>query len=192
MGVVLGGMDCEHTHLDGPAVSEAMHLSGCGPLVHADNDPLQIRRVGIGMNGLESVGVTVSRAVATAAWNDWGGGVHRHGDGSTVAGVRRDFECYPVDGWAQHEGGAVLFFSLGVHRGGALLEVQVANDQTLRELSVRDEHLQSGEIDEVSQPIGEAPAVDPFGFGQASTAAPAVAEADWMDIGFGDDDGQER
>jgi hypothetical protein len=190
VGVVLGGRDGDHIHLDGPAVSEAMHLSGCGPLVHTDNDPLQIRRVGVGANGLESVGVTVSRSVATAAWNDWGGGVHRHGDGSAVAGVRRDFECYPVDGWAQHEGGAVLFFSLGIHRGGALLEAQIANDQTLRELSVRDEHLQSGEIGDDSQPSEEAPAVDPFGFGQTSAVASPAAQADWTDIGFGDDDGQ--
>jgi hypothetical protein len=217
--MVVGGTSGSETHLDGPAVSEAIHLSGAGTVIQTMNDPLRIRRVAAGPHGLESTGVAMSRAVMTAATNDWGGAVHRHGDGSNVAGVFRDFESYPVDSWAALSAGAMMFISLGKHRGSAVLEAFEADPHTFKELAVRDEHLQSGEVtastglDEGStgehlEIIDPEEVEDPFGFEEQHVTAsaevldtapppepqstPARRPEGWTDIGFGDDGGSER
>ncbi len=187
MGVVVGGDDGDHTLLDGPAVSEALHLCGGSPVVKTQDDPLQIRSVAIGLRGLESSGVSMSRAVMAAALNDWGGLVHRFGDSAEVAGVQRDFQCYPVEGWAEHSQGAMLFFSLGAHRGHGVVELKYVDSAGLRDLCAQDERLQAGELK------SEAPATsdeeDPFGFGAQPREDGSPDGSSWGQPGFGDDDG---
>ena len=80
----------------------------------------------------------MSRAVATSVWNGWGAPVHRYGDGSLVAGMAKDFECYPVDGWAAYDDGALVFLSLGKNRGGTVLEALSAPQNELAAVTGED------------------------------------------------------
>ena len=194
-GLVVGGTDGVRGWLDGPAVSEAIHLAGRGPPTAMLFDPLQIRQAVAGEWGLMSNGVCCSRPTATAAWNDWGGDVHRFGDGSEVGGLRRDFETYPVDGWGQVADGVALFVSLGPSRGAPVLEVVELDSTMLRELQARDIQLTEGDdIIEDEEPMVEFADEDPFGFDGAEDASPSSdsTRAQWTDIGFGDDGDSER
>jgi len=199
-GPIVGGVDGSVVQLDGPAVSAAIHLSGRGPLIQANHDPMRIRRVGVGEYGLENGGVALSRAVATSVWNGWGAPVHRYGDGSLVAGMAKDFECYPVDGWAAYDDGALVFLSLGKNRGGTVLEALSMGSHGFKDLAVRDEQLQSGvggdsSVLSDSEP-SEEPSVeiDPFGFDANEAQGTEYAEKEdaWGGIGFGDDEGSGR
>lgn len=205
VGPVVGGTDGATAWLDGPAVSEAIHLAGRESLARALHDPLWIRRASSGDWGLASNGVCCSRTAATDAWNAWGGDIHRYGDGSAVAGLSKDFSVVPVDGWAKHKDGAVLFISLGPNRGGPILEVLSIDENVLQDLHSRDSQLGQGEgmlkksglAEEDQTPLEDSlpPAdEDVFGFGE-STASPAPAtedEVQWKELGFGDGSGSER
>jgi len=199
-GTIVGGVDGKVVQFDGPAVSSAIHLSGRGPLTQANHDPMRIRKVSVGEYGLESGGVALSRAVATSVWNGWGAPVHRYGDGSHVAGTAKDFECYPIDGWAAYEDGALVFVSMGKNRGGSVLEAMAMGAHGFKDLTVRDEQLQSGGGD-VSSVLSdgdpsEEPTVevDPFGFDAKESQGTEYAEKEdaWGGISFGDDEGSGR
>ena len=195
-GHVVGGTDGESSWLDGPAVSEAIHLAGRGAPTSLMYDPLQIRNVGTGEWGLMSNGICCSRPAATAAWNDWGAGVHRFSDGSEVGGLSRDFQTYPVDGWAQVVDGVALFISVGPSRGAPILEVLGVDATMLRELQSRDIQLTEGEgiIDDEEPSVELADEDDPFGF--EGSEEPSVDNqslgSQWTDIGFGDESESER
>ena len=195
-GQVVGGTDGVSSKLDGPALSEAVHLCGRGAPTSLMFDPLQVRQVGSGEWGLMSNGVCCSRPTAMAAWNDWGGGVHRFGDGSEVCGLRRDFQTYPVDAWSEVAEGAALFVSLGATRGAPILEVLELDHTMLRELQSRDIQLTEGDdILDVEEPVVELTEEDdPFGFDASGDlhGDSRAMRAEWTDIGFGDDKDSER
>ena len=195
-GQVVGGTDGVASTLDGPAVSEAVHLCGRGAPTSLMFDPLQVRQAGAGEWGLMSNGVCCSRPAAMAAWNDWGGAVHRFGDGSEVCGLRRDFQTYPVDGWGQLSDGAALFVSLGAARGAPVLEVLGLDHTMLRELQSRDIQLTEGDdiLDDEDPIVEFTEEDDPFGFdaSEESSADSRGIAAQWTDIGFGDDNDSER
>ena len=109
-GSILGGTRDGHVMIDGPAVSLALDLACREMPIHLKNDPLQIRRIGIGDLGMESSGVACARDVMTDAWNRWPGSLHRYGDGRDVAGIAEDFENYPVEGWGTVLDGVALFY----------------------------------------------------------------------------------
>jgi hypothetical protein len=205
VGPVVGGTDGAMAWLDGPAVSEAIHLAGREPLERSKHDPLWIRRVSSGDWGLASSGVCCSRAAATDAWNAWGSDVHRYGDGSDVAGIGTDFNVVPVDGWAKHVDGAALFISLGPNRGGPILEVLSMDLDALRDLHLRDSQLGQGDgmvtehglaSDDEPPSEGSRPQDqgDVFGFGESaeSTGSEARDDEQWKGFGFGDESGSER
>ena len=202
---VLGGTDGATAWLDGPTVSEAIHLAGRESLERATHDPLWIRRASAGDWGLASSGVCCSRAAATDAWNAWGDDIHRYGDGSEVAGISKDFNVVPVDGWAPHMDGVALFLSLGSNRGGPILEVQSMEPDAFRDLHVRDSQLGHGEgmVKELGLVgEGETPSDDSeepvhgdiFGFGESSAApeVEVVEDESWKELGFGDENEPKR
>lgn len=194
-GQVVGGTDGVTAWLNGPAVSEAIHLAGRGTPKVVMHDPLSIRRIGVGTWGLMSNGVCCSRAAAASAWNDWGGGVHRYGDGSDVSGLSRDFETYPVDGWAVYSEGAVLFVSLGSTRGAPIVELLPVDGHAMKDLQARDIQLtESDDILGVEEPVLEMTDDDPFAFADEKSVEAEVSSVrgQWTDIGFGDDDGSKR
>ena len=187
---MVGGTDGDTAWIDGPAVSEAVHLAGRGAPSTVLFDPLQIRKAGAGEWGLVSNGVCCSRPAATSAWNDWGADVHRFSDGSEVGGLSRDFETYPVDGWAQITDGVALFVSLGPSRGAPVLEALSVDLAQLRDLQARDIQLTEGEdIIDDEEPMVEVTVEDPFGVEGAEEDESASVElgAQWTDIGFGDE-----
>jgi len=196
VGTLTGGSLGSGTVLGGQAVSDAIHLTGFGAFNAVSHDPIFIRRVGGGEFGLQSAGVAMSRSALTAVLNSWGKPVHRHGDGSLVAGFSQDIEIYPVDGWAAHDDGAVLFISLGKHRGAPIVEARAMGSHGLKDLLARDQQLQAGgapdetvllEVEDDEEP-------DPFGFegaADATASEPAAGDA-WTNIGFGDDEESER
>ncbi len=195
MGQIVGGSDGISAWLDGPAVSEAIHLAGRDALTTVVHDPLRIRRVGAGDWGLMSSGVCCSRSAAMASWNDWGGDVHRYADGSEVGGLNRDFQTYPVDGWTKVGDGVALFISLGPSRGAPALEVLAVDSDMLRDLQARDIQLTEGDdIIADEEPSVEVAEDDPFGFDEADESSVVSVEpnAAWTDIGFGDDNESER
>ena len=195
-GTVTGGLLDGTASLGGQGVSDAIHLTGFGGFESANHDPMLIRRVSGGEHGLQSVGVALSRSALTAVLNSWGKPVHRHGDGSLVAGVSEDINSYPVDAWALHGQGALLFLSVGRHRGAPVVEARSMGTHGIKDLSVRDQQLQVGGIPEETvllevEDDGEA---DPFGFNNASDeqqSGPSGGDA-WTGIGFGDDGEPER
>lgn len=205
VGPVVGGTDGETAWLDGPAISEAIHLAGREFMERSQDDPLWVRRASSGEWGLASNGVCCSRLAATDAWNAWGGDVHRYGDESKVAGVSKDFSVVPVDGWAKDKDGAVVFISLGPNRGGAILEVISMESDVLRDLHVRDSQLGHGEgmvmkdglagNDELRSEVLSTPTdEDVFGFGESveSPGLEVSGEDSWKDLGFGDGSGSKR
>ena len=144
------------------------------------------------------------------ALNRWGQAIHRFGDNSEVSGVSRDFDTYPVDAWAPHDGGTILFFGLNRNRGSEVVEALWVDGHMLRDLQARDQDLASGgdgmleseapsvEVDdpfeEESEDTGGSD--DPFGFEPGAipgdTEKVSPSHSDWGDIGFGDDGGTER
>ena len=144
------------------------------------------------------------------ALNRWGQTIHRYGDNSEVSGISRDFTSYPVDAWAPHDGGTILFLGLDQSRGRDLVEALWVDGHMLRDLQVRDQDLASGgegmlESEtpslEVDDPFDEESerrvgGDDPFGFEPGSASAvqekASAVHSDWGDIGFGDDGGTER
>ena len=192
VGVVTGGSLGRSTTIGGQAVSDAIHLTGFGTFGSASNDPILIRRVSGGELGLQSAGVTLSRSALTSILNSWGKPVHRHGDGSLVAGVSEDIVSYPVDGWAAYGDGAVLFISVGRHRGAAIVEARAMGSHGLKDLFARDQQLQTGGAPEetVLLEVEDEEDADPFGF-EGEVAPPEVKSPGldaWTDIGFGDDE----
>jgi hypothetical protein len=196
IGAVRGGTLGHFTQLGGQAVSDAIHLTGHGSFGTASHDPIMIRRVSGGDLGLQSAGVAMSRSALTAVLNGWGKPVHRHGDGSMVAEVSEDIESYPVDGWATHGDGAIVFISLGKHRGASVVEARLMGTHGLKDLVARDKQLQTGGTPDetVLLEVEDDQEADPFGFDgpAAPTEEPAKGLDSWTDIGFGDEPGSER
>ena len=193
LGNVVGGLLGGSVSLGGQGVSDALHLTGHGTFESAHHDPILIRRVSGSEYGLQSAGVALSRGALTAVLNSWGKAVHRHGDGSIVAGVSEDIISYPVDGWAVHGEGAVLFISVGKHRGAPIVEARVMGSHGLKDLIARDQQLQAGGVPDetVLLEVEDEDEGDPFGFtesGQAEANPPSGGDS-WTGIGFGDDEG---
>ena len=193
-GQITGGRSGDRVEVGGPPVGAAMHFAGYGPLRTVLHDPLQIRRVSGSEVGLESEGVAMSRDVMTLLMNEWGAPVHRHGDGSSVAGVSGDVVGYPVEGWAAQGEGAVVFIGVGRNRGASVVEATRMTGHALKDLAARDVQLNEGlrgnetMVLEPENTGGE----NPFDLSTApevpeEKTEPSLRDS-WTDLGFGDDD----
>ena len=113
-----------------------------------------------------------------------------------LAEVSEDIESYPVDGWATHGDGAIVFISLGKHRGASVVEARLMGTHGLKDLVARDKQLQAGGTPDetVLLEVEDDQEADPFGFDgpAAPTEEPAKGLDSWTDIGFGDEPGSER
>ena len=122
--------------------------------------------------------------------------VHRHGDGTRIAGINADFVCYPVQAWWDQGEAVTVFMSLG--QGSRAIEVLRLDKHAFRDLHVRDRSLgQEAPAEPTFSRKEEGnPSFDPFfqaptetpraASSERSQATPSLQES-WTEIGFGDD-----
>ena len=198
-GVVVGGSDGVHASLGGPAVGEAVALTGSGPsaLIPAD-DPLGIRRAGLSAAGFSNGGMVASGsflADALDALRRKRAAVHVQGEAGAAAGLAQDFQLYPaLAWWEQGAGRVVLALAFADPPGaGPAAELMVMGFDELREL-----HRSDGEAAAIAHRVAAAPppaagahsaTIDPFAddlgpdvgqlqseAGASAAAAPTVPE----------------
>ncbi len=154
VGPVTGGTDGERDLPAGPAVGEAIALSGSGPLDLDAGDSLDVRRAQVGASGLRSEGVVCSAAFFEALLKevrDSSAGLRVAGQGGAGVGdFCADFECYPVRAYWGVPSEIVVAIALAEGAAPAV-ELRVMDVESLT-----DFHLADAELARRSRPAPSA------------------------------------
>ncbi len=178
-GPIRGGTDGEAAALSGPAVADALAMSGAGSIEGSQHDPLAVRRAAPGRLGLHSDGLLVAPEVSAAflqALRDERESVHLAGEGTKVAGLARDFRRYPVRGWWDAgRDGVVVFIALG-DEPNAAVELRTMDADELAAFHQGDAALAERDRSPSSHapaPDGDLGGFDPFAESVPTRASPA-------------------
>ena len=147
-GAVHGGFDGEGQALRGPAIQQALGLTGIDSPHGALGDPLGLRHVALGAAGLLSKGIVASPAFVEhleAESNRQGRRFVLPDSGQPVAGVRKPFVAYPVAGVREGSDRTVtLLLRLDGDSSSSPVEIIRMGIDSFQEFHGQDQGLQPG------------------------------------------------
>lgn len=187
-GSVQGGTDGAQSALLGPAVAEALALSGLGSGRLADpKDLLSIRRAGVSGQGFTNRGLVTSGAFLRGlleALRRRDGTVHLQGEPTEVGGISADFRLYPVTAWWQHDADIAVAIALtDPPEEQPAVEIQVLDREGFAsfhraDAGAADRRSANAPAPAAADPFGEPAGDDPFAANApAKSAADAVADS---------------